>query len=184
VPWSGAPDYPVCHRTVSGAPGPYNSELFTFGFFQRRSAIIHRTIRCDSGATALRRNGRLHSAPINATVRGQFAQKSEQPPEAHRTVNSTCPVPLEVSAPTVDCVRILTVGWRGWRTGLSGTPIDSSPPQQLFWWVRAINTPQPPPLQPSKHSTLSIQYKSKVQHSKTQIKASDPIKVPNPILAH
>jgi hypothetical protein len=25
-------------------------------------------------------------------VRGQFAQKSEQPPEAHRTVHSTCPV--------------------------------------------------------------------------------------------
>jgi hypothetical protein len=22
VPWSGAPDCPVCHRIVSGAPGP------------------------------------------------------------------------------------------------------------------------------------------------------------------
>jgi hypothetical protein len=42
--------------------------------------------------------------------------------------------------------------------------------------------PQPPPLQPSKHSSHSIQYKRKTQHSKTQIKASDPIKVPNSIL--
>jgi hypothetical protein len=50
--------------------------------------------------------------------------------------------------------------------------------------VEGLNTPQPPPLQPSKHSTLSIQYKSKVQHSKTQIKATDPIKVPNSILVH
>jgi hypothetical protein len=66
-----------------------------------------------------------------------------------------------------------------WRTGLSGAPIDTNHPQRLFWWLGAINTPQPPPLKPSKHSSLSIQYKSKVQHSKTQIKATDLIKVPN-----
>jgi hypothetical protein len=29
VPWSGALDYPVCHRTVSGAPGPYRIKLAT-----------------------------------------------------------------------------------------------------------------------------------------------------------
>jgi hypothetical protein len=67
---------------------------------------------------------------------------------------------------------------------LSGAPIDSSLPQRLFWWVRAINTPQPPPLQPSKHLLLLIQYKSKVQHSKTQTKATDPVKFPNTILVH
>jgi hypothetical protein len=44
--------------------------------------------------------------------------------------------------------------------------------------VEGYKYPQPPPLQPSKHSTLFIQYKSKVQHSKIQIKATDPIKVP------
>jgi hypothetical protein len=77
-----------------------------------------------------------------------------------------------VSAP--DSVR--------WRTGLSGAPIDSSHLQRLSWWLRAINTPQPPPLQPSKNSSHSIQYKSKTQHSKTQIKATDPIKVPSSIL--
>jgi hypothetical protein len=48
--------------------------------------------------------------------------------------------------------------------------------------VGAINTPQPPPLQQSKHSSHSIQYKSNTQHSKTQIKAFDLIKVPNSIL--
>jgi hypothetical protein len=36
----------------SGAPGPYNSELATFGFLRPRYAIIHRTVRCTSGATA------------------------------------------------------------------------------------------------------------------------------------
>ena len=48
--------------------------------------------------------------------------------------------------------------------------------------VEGYKYPQPPPLQPSKHSSHSIQYKSKTQHSKTQIKATDLIKVPNSIL--
>jgi hypothetical protein len=42
--------------------------------------------------------------------------------------------------------------------------------------VEGYKYPQPPPLQPSMLSQQCIQYKSKVQHSKTQIKASDPIK--------
>jgi hypothetical protein len=29
-----------------------------------------------------------------------------------------------------------------------------------MWWLRAINTPQPPPLQASKFPALHIQYKS------------------------
>jgi hypothetical protein len=32
MPWSGTPDCPVCHGTVSGAPRPYNSKLATLGF--------------------------------------------------------------------------------------------------------------------------------------------------------
>jgi hypothetical protein len=32
----------VWRTGLSGAPGPYNSELATFGFLQRHSAIIHR----------------------------------------------------------------------------------------------------------------------------------------------
>jgi hypothetical protein len=113
VPGSGALDCLVCHRTVSGAPGPYSVQLSTLGFLRPRSAIIHRTVRCTSRATATSAtvdcNGHLQML--------QCAQKSEQPPETHRTVNSTCPVPLEDKAPTVVCARTLMVGWRGWRTG-------------------------------------------------------------------
>jgi hypothetical protein len=73
VLWSSAPDCARCTR-------PYNSKLFSFGFLKRRSAIIHRTVRCTSGATALQRNGRLHSALITlqfaAEVRG--APNNEQ----------------------------------------------------------------------------------------------------------
>jgi hypothetical protein len=73
LPWSGAPDCPVCHRTVSGAP-PDNVrctrvlqlELLTFGFPRRSSAIIHRTCPVHTGLSSVpaeqrlsARNGRL-----------------------------------------------------------------------------------------------------------------------------
>jgi hypothetical protein len=49
----------LAHRTVSGAPGPYNLKLATLVFLQALSAIIHRTVRCTSGVTAIQRNGRM-----------------------------------------------------------------------------------------------------------------------------
>jgi hypothetical protein len=36
-------------RTVSGATGPYNSELATLGNSRARSTIIHRTVQCATG---------------------------------------------------------------------------------------------------------------------------------------
>jgi hypothetical protein len=76
---------------VSDAPGLYNSELFTFGFLRRRFAIIHRTVRCTSGATTLQRNGCLHSAPDRATVRGRSqsrGQRRTEPSDATRSQRS------------------------------------------------------------------------------------------------
>jgi hypothetical protein len=102
VPWSGAPDCPVCHRTVSGASPDSvrctrdsNSELLTFGNSGGRSAIIHRTVRCSTrlsgvpaGQRLLRANGRLQKA-LNAL---QCAPESEQSQMAHQTLNSVYPV--------------------------------------------------------------------------------------------
>jgi hypothetical protein len=56
---NGAPDYSVCHRTVSRAPGPYNFESATLENSRARSAIIHQTVRRASGATTLYANDRL-----------------------------------------------------------------------------------------------------------------------------
>jgi hypothetical protein len=64
----------VWRTRLSGAPGAVQTKLFTFGFLESRSAIIHRTVRCASGATAGERNGRLQRSPATWTVRGQFAQ--------------------------------------------------------------------------------------------------------------
>jgi hypothetical protein len=136
VLWSGAPDYPVCHRTVSCAPGPYRVQTATLGFSQAL-AIIHGIIRCTSGATANSHNGRLQKCADSATVENTMRLSQSVESEAHRTVNRTCPVPQEDNGAND---RLLPnpngwVMWRRtgqptvpvrWRTGLSGAPIDIS----------------------------------------------------------
>jgi hypothetical protein len=46
APWSGAPDCPVVHRTMSSAPGDLAQNSSVSGIFRSRRAIIHRTVRC------------------------------------------------------------------------------------------------------------------------------------------
>jgi hypothetical protein len=123
-------------------------------------------------------------------------QKSEQRSEAHRTVNNACPVRHR----TVRCGTGLSGATRSqcsnsrnrqnpnsWVTWLAHRTVRCAhrqqPPPTVELVVEGYKYPQPPPLQQSKHSQHLIQYKSKVQHSKTQIKAADPIKVPNSILS-
>jgi hypothetical protein len=60
----------LMHRTVSGAPGSYRCELFTFGFLRPRSAIIHQIVWCATGLSGapaeqrLQRNDRLQRTPV------------------------------------------------------------------------------------------------------------------------
>jgi hypothetical protein len=69
LPWSGAPDCPVCHRTVFGAPPDsvrctrgLQAKLRTFGNFQRRFAIIHQTCSLHTGqCPVLQRREALNS---------------------------------------------------------------------------------------------------------------------------
>jgi hypothetical protein len=93
VPWSGTPDCPVCHRTVSGALGNSTPNSSPSGIFRGlrynsldcsvpqgratlnspasgiRSAIIHRTVWCDSGATTTSR-ATVDCNALNARLRG------------------------------------------------------------------------------------------------------------------
>jgi hypothetical protein len=109
----------VCHQTMSGAPGPYNSELFTFRFLRRRSAIIHRTVRCATGLSGAPVEQRLFGAMVDCTVpltalqfTAEVRAEVRGAPDSEQCLSGAapCPVPPEVSAPTVDCVRNLTVG--------------------------------------------------------------------------
>jgi hypothetical protein len=102
VPWSGAPDCPVCHRTVSDAPldsvrctKGLSAELFTFGNIQRRSAIIHRTVRCTPDSVRCPREERLWNSPASGIHSA--------------IIHRTCPVSQrsnDYSAPTVTCYSI------------------------------------------------------------------------------
>jgi hypothetical protein len=71
-PWSGAPDCPVCHRTMSGAPPDsvgctrgLHTKLFTFGKIQKRSAIIHRTVRCTPDSVRCPMGEQLWNSPAS-----------------------------------------------------------------------------------------------------------------------
>jgi hypothetical protein len=136
-----APDCPVCHRIVSGAPGPYKCQPATLRKTEARSAIIHQTVRCAtrlSGEPAEQRlsarNGRL--CQINSAT-----QKSEQQVRGA----PDCLVPQEDKAPTVDSAPNPN-GWVTWRrTGQGTVPVwcahHQQPPQRLWKWLGAINIP-------------------------------------------
>jgi hypothetical protein len=89
----------VWRTRLSGAPPDsvrctreFQYELATFGKSGSRSAIIHRTVRCSSGATAT--SCQLSSAEDIkcATVHGCARRSQSTRQKAHRTVYRTCPV--------------------------------------------------------------------------------------------
>jgi hypothetical protein len=89
------PDCPVYTGQCPVLQGTAPQELASFGNLQRLvhynspdMSGVHRTIRCDNGATDI-------SAPMatcSALNARQRAQKSGTPMLAHRTLYSTCPV--------------------------------------------------------------------------------------------
>jgi hypothetical protein len=188
VPWSGAPDCPVCHRIVSGAPPDSvrctrdsNSELLTFGNSGGRSAIIHQTVRCASGATTTSRQRSSAERIECATVRARVRAETDGAPDSKQCLSGAppdCPVPQKTEAPTV------RIQWPGdvagapnsvrWRTGLCGAPCDNSLHQTTSLVVGAINTPNHPPFIASKfsnfpHLTRAITFNTR--HTK-EIKSS------------
>jgi hypothetical protein len=92
----------IIHRTVRCTPDSvrcskeeWPQELASFGKLQRLLRYnspdmsgVHRTIRCNSGATAIS----APTATCSALIARQRAQKSGVPILAHRTLYSRCPV--------------------------------------------------------------------------------------------
>jgi hypothetical protein len=180
VPWSGAPDCLVCHRTVSGAPPDSvlctrdsNSELLTFGNSGSQSAIIHRTarcrtgqcpvahrtVRCASGATTTSRQRSSAEGIKCATVCARVKAEPDGAPDSEQYLSGAppdCPVAQKAEAPTVRIQRLGDVAGAPdsvrWRTGLSGAACDNSLHQTASLVVGAINTPTHPPFIASKFS--------------------------------
>jgi hypothetical protein len=115
-------------------------------------SVCHRTL---SGAPAEQRLLRATVDSTNATVRYSARQKSK----AHRTVNRTCPVPLEDKASNGQMLQNPN-GWVTWlahRT-VSGGALDypvrpsTAACPNIYLVVEGYKSPQPPPLQASSTS--------------------------------
>jgi hypothetical protein len=123
---------------------------------------VHRTIRCNCGATTTSRQ-RSHATAINAR---QSAQKAGTRVVAHRTLYSTCLVRHRTSRRARrqnSNGRIPTglVTWLAHRTcpvytGLSGAPCDRQPHQTASLVVWGINNPNHPPFMASKFFTSQL----------------------------
>jgi hypothetical protein len=149
-----SPDSVRCTRAL-------NAELATFGKFRGRSAIIHRTVRCASGATATSR-ATVDCNAFNARLR---AQRTEHAQLAHRTVYRTCPVhhwiaqrPHKSELQWSNPDGLLT--WLAHRTVSGGAPDcpvrhATAVFQRPFLVVGAINTPTTPHSMASKFSTFN-----------------------------
>jgi hypothetical protein len=117
---------------------------------------VHRTVRCNSGATATSRQ-RSPATAINAR---QSAQTSGTPILAHRTLNSTCPVRHRTSrrAQKSELQRSESNGF-GDVAGAPDCPVHhttDSLHQRSCLVVGAINTPTNPPFIASKFSTSQL----------------------------
>jgi hypothetical protein len=179
VPWSGAPDCPVWHQTVSSAPGPYSLQLATLGFLKPCSAIIHWTIRCATGLSGAPAEQRLFGATVDCkstdqmnsawTVRAEVRAVVRGAPYIEQCLSSVapdCPVPLEDKA----CNGQKFPNPNGWVTWLAHRTVFGNAPDCPVrpstaacpkgpLVVEGYKYPQPPPLQASKFPTLHIQYK-------------------------
>jgi hypothetical protein len=120
---------------------------------------VHRTVRCNCGATAIS----APTATCSALNARQRAQKSGTPIQAHRTLYSTCPVHHRTSRRTQksELQRSNPNGFgdvagapdmSGVHRTVRCTIRQSAPPNGSLV-VGAINTPNHPPFIASKFST-------------------------------
>jgi hypothetical protein len=114
---------------------------------------VHRTVRCNYGATTIS----APTATCSAFIARRRAQKSGTPILAHRTLYSTCPMRHWTSrrAQKSELQRSDPNGFGDVaRTpDMSGAPYDSQPHQTASLVVGAINAPNHPPFIASKFST-------------------------------
>jgi hypothetical protein len=142
MPWSGTPDCPVCHRIVSGAPPDSvrctrdsNSELLTFGNSRSHSAIIHRTVRCASGATTTLRQRSSAEGIKCATVCARVRAEPDGAPDSKKCLSGAtpdCPVAQKTEAPTVRIQRLSDVA------GAPDCPVRHATAaftKRLVWWL-------------------------------------------------
>jgi hypothetical protein len=85
----GAPDCPVVHRTVSGAPGWSLVNWPLSGIRRRRTTKIHRTVRWCTGLSSEPTVGRANGRPRNPRVTRGRANGLNGAPDCVRCANDS-----------------------------------------------------------------------------------------------
>jgi hypothetical protein len=143
----------VHHRTVSDAPRKSDSELDSFGnplrynspdclVSHRTVSGAHRTVRCDSGATATSRTT-VNCNALNARLRAQRSRaRAGGTPDSLQCLSGAPPESQagpQDRAPTVEPQRSADVAGASdtvrWRNRLSGAPCDCILPTATLWWL-------------------------------------------------
>jgi hypothetical protein len=121
---------------------------------------VHRTVRCNSGATATSRQ-RSPATAINAR---QSAQASGTPMLAHRTLNSTCPVrhrtPRRAQKSELQRSNCNGFGDVADAPDMSGAPYDSQPPPTVMFGGWGYKYPNHPTIHCIQVFHFSTTYKS------------------------
>jgi hypothetical protein len=173
----------LTHRTVSGAPGSSNSELLTFGNSGSRPAIIHRTVRSTSRATATSRRRSSAEGIKCATVHARVRAEPEGAPDSEQCLSGAppdCSVAQMSEAPTVRIQRPGDVA------GAPDCPVRhttaASTNGSFGGW--GYKYPQPPTIHciqvftlPTPYKSYNIQYKTHQRDQiLSQVQRSFPIK--------
>jgi hypothetical protein len=112
-----------------------NSELLTFGNSGGRSAIIHRTVRCASGATATSRQPSSTEGIKCATVHARVRAEADGAPDTEHCLSGAppdCPVAQKTEAPTVGIQRFGDVA------GAPDCPVRHATAaftKRIVWWL-------------------------------------------------
>jgi hypothetical protein len=163
VLWTGAPDCPVCHRTVSGAPCPYKDKPDTLGKTEPHSAIIHRTVRCATGLSGVPAEQQLLAPTVDCKSGWQMnsARRARGAPDSKQYLSGgapDCPVPQEDKLSNGRRSQNPN-GWVTWRRTRQcpvahrtvRCALRQQPSPTACWWLRAISTPNH---HNSKHPSL------------------------------
>jgi hypothetical protein len=136
---------------LSGAPCPYEDKPATLGKVELCSAIIHRTIRCATGATATRSNGRLQKRMTDEQCAQSQSRRVRGAPDSEQNLSGGAPDCTVRQEDKLSNGRLSQNpnGWVTWRrTGqclVAHRTVRCAHRQQpsptAIWWLRAINTP-------------------------------------------
>jgi len=145
--WSGAPDCPVHHQTVSGAPEDFNANSSPSGILQSRHAIIHRTVRCTPDGVRCSNGTQLRNSPASGNQSGCSA-----------IIHRTCPVCTGLSGASTE-QRLLR------RQRL--------PAMHLMRAQRAQKSESPMPAHRTVNSACPVRHRTSRRAQKSELQRSD-----------